>query len=34
MYYDTYHTFDEFRREYLEKFGKPAYVGPYMRKRW
>lgn len=34
MYYDTYHTFDEFRIGYLEKFGKPAYVGPYMRKRW
>ncbi|KAK0716702.1 putative amidase [Apiosordaria backusii] len=34
MYYDTYHTFDDFRSEYLEKFGRPAYVGPYMRKRW
>ncbi|KAK4213124.1 amidase signature domain protein [Rhypophila decipiens] len=34
MYYDTYHTFDEFRSEYRQKFGKPAYVGPYMRKRW
>ncbi|KAJ3493191.1 hypothetical protein NLG97_g4888 [Lecanicillium saksenae] len=34
MYYDTYHTFDAFRAEYLAKFGKEAYVGPYMRKRW
>ncbi|KAI1366286.1 putative amidase [Xylaria arbuscula] len=34
MYYDTYHTFDDFREEYLKKFGKPPFVGPYMRKRW
>ncbi|KAM3518755.1 hypothetical protein MY4038_010009 [Beauveria bassiana] len=34
MYYDTYHTFDTFRADYLAKFGKEAFVGPYMRKRW
>lgn len=34
MYYDTYHTFDAFRADYLAKFGKEAFVGPYMRKRW
>ncbi|KAK3395311.1 putative amidase [Podospora didyma] len=34
MYHDTYHTFDDFRRDYPEKFGKPAFVGPYMRTRW
>ncbi|KAK4204937.1 amidase signature domain protein [Triangularia verruculosa] len=34
MYYDTYHTFDDFRSEYLEKFGTPAYVGPYMQTWW
>ncbi|CAD6441551.1 2b413a13-dc52-4ba4-a058-9d09563205e3 [Sclerotinia trifoliorum] len=33
MYYDTYHTFDDFRQDYLAKFGKEAFVGPYMRKR-
>ncbi|KAI0199400.1 putative amidase [Astrocystis sublimbata] len=34
MYYDTYHTFDAFRADYFANFGKPPYVGPYMRKRW
>ncbi|THZ54669.1 amidase signature enzyme, partial [Aureobasidium pullulans] len=34
MYYDTYHTFDDFRNDYKEKFGKEAYAGPYMRRRW
>ncbi|KAI1129070.1 putative amidase [Nemania abortiva] len=34
MYYDTYHTFDNFRQDYLAKYGKPPFVGPYMRKRW
>ncbi|CAG8981416.1 hypothetical protein HYALB_00013919 [Hymenoscyphus albidus] len=34
MYYDAYHTFDEFRRDYLAEFGKVAYVGLYMQKRW
>lgn len=34
MYYDTHHTFDDFRQDYLAKFGKEAFVGPYMRKRW
>ncbi|KAK0127335.1 hypothetical protein ONS96_006883 [Cadophora gregata f. sp. sojae] len=34
MYYDTYHTFDNFRQDYAAKSGKEAFVGPYMRKRW
>ncbi|KAI0856904.1 putative amidase [Xylaria cubensis] len=34
MYYDTYHTFDDFRQDYLAKYGKPPFIGPYMRKRW
>ncbi|PNS16062.1 hypothetical protein CAC42_4463 [Sphaceloma murrayae] len=34
MYYDTYHTFDNFRKDYRAAFGKEAFVGPYMRKRW
>ncbi|KAF2818873.1 amidase signature enzyme [Ophiobolus disseminans] len=34
MYDDTYHTFDKFRKDYRDKFGKDAFVGPYMRKRW
>lgn len=31
LYYDGYHEFDDFRNEYEKKFGKPVYVGPYMR---
>jgi hypothetical protein len=34
MYWYTYHAFDEFRSEYKAKFGKNAYVGPYMQFRW
>ncbi|KAK9443294.1 putative amidase [Metarhizium brunneum] len=33
LYYDGYHEFDDFRNEYEKRFGKPVYVGPYMRKR-
>ncbi|KAL2680453.1 hypothetical protein Neosp_008054 [[Neocosmospora] mangrovei] len=34
FYYDGYHEFDDFRKEYEDKFGKPVYVGPYMRWKW
>ncbi|KAF3066593.1 Amidase 1 [Daldinia childiae] len=34
FYYDGYHEFDDFRKEYEEKFQKPVYVGPYMRWKW
>ncbi|KAJ4198708.1 hypothetical protein NW767_008698 [Fusarium falciforme] len=28
MYYDNYHTFDDFRQGYEQKFGKPVFVSP------
>jgi hypothetical protein len=34
MYWYTYHAFDDFRSQYKSKFGKNAYVGPYMQSRW
>ncbi|KAI0198309.1 amidase signature domain-containing protein [Astrocystis sublimbata] len=34
FYYDGYHEYITFREEYQEKFGKPVYVGPYMRWKW
>ncbi|KAI0517462.1 putative amidase [Xylaria bambusicola] len=34
FYYDGYHEYSEFREEYETKFGKPVYVGPYMRWKW
>ncbi|RWA09516.1 hypothetical protein EKO27_g5579 [Xylaria grammica] len=32
--YDNVHNFDEFRREYKERFGKTAYVSPAHTQRW
>ncbi|KAI1365578.1 hypothetical protein F5Y08DRAFT_352689 [Xylaria arbuscula] len=34
FYYDGYHEYSAFREEYENKFGKPVYVGPYMRWKW
>ncbi|KAJ4154988.1 hypothetical protein LMH87_000258 [Akanthomyces muscarius] len=34
FYYDGFQEYSEFRQEYEQKFGKPAYVGPYMRWKW
>ncbi|KAI1121395.1 putative amidase [Nemania abortiva] len=34
FYYDGYHEYTAFRNEYEEKFGKPVYVGPYLRWKW
>ncbi|KAH7302922.1 hypothetical protein B0I35DRAFT_455416 [Stachybotrys elegans] len=34
FYYDGYHEYDAFRKQYKETFGKPVYVGPYMRWKW
>ncbi|KAK4452746.1 amidase signature domain-containing protein [Podospora aff. communis PSN243] len=34
MYYDNYHTFDDFREGYKRKFGKEVYVSPSQRWKW
>lgn len=34
FYYDGYNEYSDFRDKYKEKFGKPVYVGPYMRWKW
>ncbi|KAI8652658.1 C2H2-type domain-containing protein [Fusarium keratoplasticum] len=34
MYYDNYHTFDDFRQGYEQKFGKPVYVSPSQGWKW
>ncbi|KAH8905886.1 amidase signature enzyme [Coniochaeta sp. PMI_546] len=34
FYYDGYNEFSQFRKDHEDKFGKPAYVGPYMRWKW
>ncbi|KAI2616845.1 amidase signature enzyme [Hypoxylon sp. NC1633] len=34
MYYDNYHTFDEFRGGYEKRFGKPVYVSPSQQWKW
>ncbi|KAJ5811409.1 amidase [Penicillium riverlandense] len=32
--FDGYHSFDDFRREYSEKFGKEPYLSPTQKERW
>ncbi|OTA54709.1 putative amidase [Hypoxylon sp. EC38] len=34
FYYDGYNEFQQFREDYKKKYGKPVYVGPYMRWKW
>ncbi|KAI4231268.1 MAG: hypothetical protein LQ349_005714 [Xanthoria aureola] len=33
-YYDAYHEYDGFRKEYRDTYGREAYVGPLVRYRW
>ncbi|KAJ0123645.1 amidase [Diaporthe amygdali] len=34
FYYDGYNEFSQFREDYEKQFGKPVYLGPYMRWKW
>jgi hypothetical protein len=34
FFYDDYHNFDQFRQDYLDKFGRTPYVSPPVRWQW
>lgn len=33
-YYDGYHSYDQFRKDHLERYGYKPYTSPFMTKRW